>query len=198
MTNWNDKSYDLSGEKIAILSTDGFEQSELTQPLDTLCKWGATVHVIAPDKTKTAGKITGWNNGDWGDTVDVDKTIAQTNADDYDALVIPGGVMNPDKLRMREDATTFVREFFKAGKPVGAICHAPQLLIDCGVLQGREVTSYPSIKLDLKNAGARWENREVIVDQGLVTSRTPDDLPAFIAKLGEEIKEGVHAAQKTA
>lgn len=198
MTNWNEKSYDLSGEKVAILSTDGFEQSELTQPLDTLRKWGATVHVIAPDKTKTAGKITGWNNGDWGDTVDVDKTIAQANADDYDALVLPGGVMNPDKLRMREDATTFVREFFKAGKPVGAICHAPQLLIDCGVLQGREVTSYPSIKLDLKNAGARWENREVIVDQGLVTSRTPDDLPAFIAKLGEEIKEGVHAAQKTA
>ena len=198
MTNWNEKSYDLSGEKVAILSTDGFEQSELTQPLDTLRKWGATVHVIAPDKTKTAGKITGWNNGDWGDIVDVDKTIAQANADDYDALVIPGGVMNPDKLRMREDATTFVREFFKAGKPVGAICHGAQLLIDCGVLQGREVTSYPSIKLDLKNAGVRWENREVIVDQGLVTSRTPDDLPAFIAKLGEEIKEGVHAAQKTA
>lgn len=168
------------------------------QPFEKLRQWGATVHIIAPDKTRKPGRITGWHDGDWGDTIDVDKTIARANADEYDALVLPGGVMNPDKLRMREDATTFVREFFKAGKPVGAICHGAQLLIDCGVLQGREVTSYPSIKLDLKNAGARWEDREVVVDQALVTSRTPDDLPAFIAKLGEEITEGVHAAQKTA
>lgn len=196
--SWNDKSYDLSGESIAILATDGYEQSELTEPLRILKEWGATVHVIAPDKTMTAGKIKGWSDGNWGDAVDVDKSICDTNADDYDALVLPGGVMNPDKLRTREDATTLIREFFKAGKPVGAICHGAQTLIDCGVIEGRTLTSYPSIKNDLKNAGARWEDREVVVDQGLVSSRTPDDLPAFIAKLGEEIKEGVHAGQKTA
>ena len=118
--------------------------------------------------------------------------------DKFDALHLPGGVINPDQLRMREDATRFVREFFKAGKPVAAICHGPQTLIDCGVLEGREVTSYPSIKNDLKNAGARWVDREVVVDQGLVTSRTPEDLPAFIDKMIEEITEGVHAGQKTA
>lgn len=186
----------LKDRKVAVLATDGYEQSELTEPIKALKEQGATVHVIAPNE----GQIKGWTNGNWGDSVDVDSTIKSAigRADEYDALLLPGGVMNPDALRMREDATTFVREFFKAGKPVGAICHGPQILIDCGVLDGREVTSYPSIKNDLKNAGARWVDMEVCCDQALVTSRTPDDLPAFNKKLIEEIREGVHKHQKTA
>lgn len=181
---------------IAILSTDGFEQSELIEPLNKLREAGATCHVVSPK----SGEIKGWDNGNWGKSVKVDRTIADAEAkvDEYDALVLPGGVMNPDKLRMSEDATRFVREFFKAGKPVAAICHGPQILIDCGVVEGREMTSYPSIKNDLKNAGARWVDKEVVVDQGLVTSRTPKDLPAFIDKIIEEVREGVHAGQKTA
>ncbi len=181
---------------IAVLATDGFEQSELTEPVRALEEAGAAVHIVSPEM----GQIRGWKDGNWGDSVDVDRTIdeAQVRVEEYDALVLPGGVMNPDKLRMREDATTFVREFFKAGKPVAAICHGPQVLIDCGVVEGREMTSYPSVKNDLKNAGARWVDKEVVVDQGLVTSRSPDDLPAFNKKMIEEIREGVHAGQKTA
>jgi len=186
----------LNDRTVAVLATHGYEQSELVEPVNALKEAGATVHIIAPE----AGTIRGWNHTDWGDDVGVDRTIeeAQARADEYDALILPGGVMNPDTLRMREDATAFVRSFFKAGKPVSAICLGPQILIDCGVLEGREVTSYPSIKLDLKNAGARWEDREVITDKGLTTSRTPDDLPAFIDKTLEEIAEGIHPAQKTA
>lgn len=181
---------------VAVLATDGFEQSELTEPVRALEEAGAAVHIVSPEH----GKIRGWKDGDWGDSVEVDRTIeeAQVRVAEYDALVLPGGVMNPDTLRMREDATRFVREFFKAGKPVAAICHGPQILIDCGVIQGREVTSYPSIKNDLKNAGARWVDREVVVDEGLVTSRTPKDLDAFIEKMIEEIREGVHSGQRTA
>jgi protease I len=181
---------------VAILSTHGFEQSELFEPLKKLREAGAIVHVVSPE----AGEIKGWKDGDWGDTVPVDRTIEEAlpRVDEYDALVLPGGVINPDKLRMREDATRFVRAFFKAGKPVAAICHGPQILIDCGVVEGREMTSYASIKNDLKNAGARWVDKEVVCDQGLVTSRTPKDLPAFIKKTIEEIREGVHAGQKTA
>lgn len=189
---------DLSGKRIAVLATDGFEQSELTEPVDALRQMGAEVHVIAPNETREAGKIRGWKNGEWGDRVQVDKTIERAGPEDYHALVLPGGVMNPDTLRMRQDATAFIRSFFKTGKPVAAICHGAQTLIDAGVLEGRAVTSYPSIKLDLKNAGARWEDREVVVDQGLVTSRNPDDLPAFIDKVAEEVTEGAHAKQKTA
>lgn len=190
------RSKDLSSKTVAVLATHGFEQSELTEPVEALRNAGATVHVVSPEK----GRIKGWKNGNWGDEVGVDRTIdeAQARADEYDGLVLPGGVMNPDKLRMREDATRFVREFFKAGKPVAAICHGPQILIDAGVIEGRELTSYPAIKNDLKNAGARWTDQEVVVDQGLVTSRTPDDLPAFNAKLLEELAEGVHAGNKTA
>lgn len=184
----------LSGKTIAILSTDGFEQSELVRPMDALKDAGAEVHVVTPD----GSDIKGWDNGNWGDTIKADRSITDASADTYDALVLPGGVMNPDKLRMREDATTFVREFFKAGKPVSAICHAPWLLIDCGVVEGREVTSWPSLKNDLKNAGARWVDKEVVCDQALTTSRSPDDLPAFIDKTIEEIREGKHAGQKTA
>lgn len=186
----------LKDKTVAILSTDGYEESELVKPLEGLRDQGATVHIVSPK----AGKIRGWDHskGDWGKEVPVDKTIADADPEDYDALVLPGGVMNPDALRMRQDATTFVRAFFKTGKPVSAICHGPQILIDCGVLEGREVTSYPSIKNDLKNAGARWSDQEVVVDAGLTTSRTPDDLPAFIDKTIEEIAEGKHAAQTTA
>mgnify|MGYP002624757210 CR=1 FL=1 len=184
----------LNGKKVAVLATDGFEQSELVQPVEALRDAGATVEIVSPK----SGSIRGWEMGNWGKEIQVDRTLDGAEADDYHALVLPGGVMNPDKLRMREDATSFVREFFKAGKPVSAICHGPQVLIDCGVLEGRTVTSYPSIKMDLKNAGARWTDQEVVVDEGLTTSRTPDDLPAFIAKTIEEIAEGRHAAQATA
>jgi len=192
------KKRDLSGKTIAILATDGFEQSELLEPMHALDAMGATVHVIAPQDTMEKGRIRGWNHTDWDQRVDVNKTVDEAGPEDYDALLLPGGVMNPDKLRMSKDATTFVRSFFKAGKPVAAICHGAQTLIDCGVIEGRAVTSYPSIKLDLKNAGARWEDRPVVTDQGLVTSRTPDDLPPFIEKFTEEILEGVHTKQKTA
>lgn len=184
----------LNGKTIAILSTDGFEQSELVRPLEALKESGAEVHVVTPD----GSDIKGWDNNNWGETIKADRSLSDAKAESYDALVLPGGVMNPDKLRMRQDATTFVRDFFKAGKPVSAICHGPQILIDCGVIEGREVTSYPSIKNDLKNAGARWVDREVVTDQALTTSRTPDDLPAFIDKTIEEILEGKHAGQKTA
>ncbi len=188
----------LNGKTIAVLATDGFEQSELTEPVDKLRAMGAKVDIIGPDNTLDRGSIRGWDSTDWGKSIKLDKQIAQAKADDYDALVLPGGVMNPDKLRTREDATSLVRDFFKAGKPVAAICHGPQILIDCGVIEGRELTSYPSVKNDLKNAGARWVDKEVVVDQALVTSRTPDDLPAFIDKIAEEVLEGVHAGQKTA
>lgn len=183
----------LVGKSVAILATHGFEQSELVEPLKALREAGATVHVVAPE----GGAIRGWDEDNWGDEVPVDKTIEEADASEYDALVLPGGVLNPDQLRMRQDATTFVREFFKAGKPVSAICHGLQTLIDCGVLEGRMVTSYPSIKNDLKNAGARWVDQEVVVDEGLVTSRSPKDLPAFISRTIEEIR-GVHAGQATA
>jgi protease I len=180
---------------VAILSTHGFEQSELFEPLKALREAGAIVHVVSPE----SGQINGWKDGNWVDSVPVDRTIEEAlpRVDEYDALVLPGGVINPDKLRMREDATRFVREFFKAGKPVAAICHGPQILIDCGVVEGREMTSYASIKNDLKNAAARWVDKEVVCDQGLVTSRTPEDLPAFIKRTSEEIREGVQAGQKT-
>lgn len=186
----------LRDTKIAILSDNGFEFSELDRPLKALRDEGATVHVISP----RSGSIRGWTDGDWGESVDVDMTLkdAMGRADEYDALVLPGGVANPDQLRMNRDAVDFTRSFFKAGKPVSAICHGPQLLIECDVLTGREVTSYPSIKTDLKNAGARWVDKAVVCDQALTTSRTPDDLDAFIKKTMEEIDEGVHARQKTA
>ncbi len=185
----------LQGKTVACLATHGFEQSELIEPINALREAGAEVHVISPE----GGTITAWNKTDWGDTVEVDRTIAEANerSDEYDALLLPGGVMNPDKLRMRQDATTFCRTFFHAGKPVSAICHGAQTLIDCDVVNGRSMTSYPAIKNDLKNAGARWEDREVVTDKGLTTSRTPDDLPAFIAKTIEEIAEGVHPANRT-
>ncbi|HKK24357.1 MAG TPA: type 1 glutamine amidotransferase domain-containing protein [Gracilimonas sp.] len=187
-------SNQLTDKKVAILATNGFEEVELTNPREALLAEGAETHIVAPNE----GTITSWATDNWGDNFDVNVPLSEANADDYDALLLPGGVLNPDQLRMNDDAVDFVRSFFKDGKPVAAICHGPQLLIEADVLQGREITSYPSIKTDLKNAGARWVDNEVVVDKGLTTSRSPEDLPAFNDKMIEEIREGVHAEQMTA
>lgn len=181
----------LKNKKVAILATNGFEKSELFEPLEALKKENATVHIVS-DKE---GEIKSWDKGNWGETVKVDKLISNTNESDYDALVLPGGVINPDHLRINEDALQFIRAFFESGKPVAAICHAPWLLISAGVINNREVTSYKTIKDDVINAGANWIDKEVVVDNGLVTSRNPDDLPAFINKVIEEIREGKHSEQ---
>jgi len=184
----------LDGLKVAILATDGFEQSELFKPKQALEEAGAQVSVVSPK----SGEIKGWNEKDWGDTIKVDLTLDEANAADFDALELPGGVMNPDHLRVNEKAVNFVKSFFEAGKPVAAICHAPWTLINAEVVKGREMTSYHTIRKDLENAGAKWVDREVVVDNGLVTSRNPDDIPAFNQKMIEEFAEGVHRKQKTA
>ena len=181
----------LKDSKIAILATNGFEKSELFEPLNALKKEGAEVHVVSPE----SGSIKSWDNKDWGESVMVDLTIENANPVDYDSLVLPGGVINPDLLRINEDAIAFIRSFFKRSKPVAAICHAPWLLISADVIENRNVTSYKSIKDDVVNAGAHWEDKEVVVDQGLVTSRNPNDLPAFISKIIEETLEGKHKGQ---
>ena len=178
----------LSNKKVAILTEEGFEQVELTSPVEALKYAGATVHIISPK----SGKIKAWDKTDWGITVDVDKELSEVSPDDYDALVLPGGVLNPDKLRQNKDAVAFVKTFLEEGKPLAAICHGPQMLIETGMIKGRKLTSYPSLQTDLKNAGAHWVDEEVVVDHGLVTSRRPDDLPAFNKKVIEEIAEGVH------
>lgn len=179
-------------KRIAILATNGFEQVELTEPKKALEDAGMQVDVISPE----SGTIRGWDHTDWGDTIQVDVPLNQAKAEQYDGLVLPGGVMNPDHLRREESVQQFVRHFFEAGKPVGAICHAPWTLIDAGVVKGRRLTSYHTLQTDLKNAGATWVDEEVVVDNGLVTSRNPDDLPAFNAKLVEEFREGVHEGQR--
>ncbi|MBS7458555.1 type 1 glutamine amidotransferase domain-containing protein [Coralloluteibacterium stylophorae] len=165
----------IQGKTIAILATDGFEQVELTEPKKGLEQAGATVHVIAPKD----GEIKGWNKTDWGDSVKVDRTLDAANAADYDALVLPGGQINPDKLRLEEKAIDFIRQFAAADKTIAAICHGPWTLIDAGVARGKTMTSFPSIKNDLINAGATWQDREVQVDGKVITSRKPDDIPAF-------------------
>ena len=185
-------AHDLNGRTIAILATDGFEQSELTEPRRALKEAGASVHVVSPKP----GSIRGWDETDWGDEVPVDVALADARPEDYDGLVLPGGQINPDKLRLEPQAVDFVRAFFAAGKPVGAICHGPWLLVEADVARGRTLTSFASIKTDLKNAGANWVDREVVVDQGLVTSRNPGDLGAFNAKLIEEFAEGRHEARR--
>lgn len=178
-------------KKVAILATNGFEEVELTSPKEYLEEQGWTAHIIAPE----GGTIKSWDKTDWGKDFDVDKTIDEVKSTDYHALVLPGGVLNPDKLRMNDKAISFIKDFFMEKKPVAAICHGPQLLINAQVVEGRKLTSYPSVKQDLINAGAAWVDEEVVVDNGLVTSRKPDDLPAFNKKMVEEIKEGKHELQ---
>jgi protease I len=178
----------ITDARIAILATDGYERSELRKPLEELRARGARVDVVAP----AAGEIRSWDKKDWGDSVAVDRTLADARPDDYDALVLPGGQINPDKLRTEEAAVAFVRRFAESGKPLAAVCHGPWLLVEAGVVRGRAVTSWPSVRTDLENAGAHWQDSEVVVDEGIVTSRNPDDLPAFIAKIVEEVEEGRH------
>jgi len=181
----------LSNRTIAVLSESGFEEVELTEPVKRLKEEGATVHIISGK----SGKIKAWDHDHWSIEVDVNKTISEANAADYNALLLPGGVINPDQLRVNDDALAFVKSFFTDGKPVAAICHGPQTLINADVVQGRKMTSVKNISQDLINAGAIWSDEEVVVDQGLVTSRTPEDLPAFNDKIVEEFAEGVHEGQ---
>jgi protease I len=174
----NDK---LKGKRVAIIATDGFEQVELTEPQKFLKNEGAEVHVVS----LKSGSIKGWDMTDWGDKVDVDKTIDEVKVEDYDALVLPGGQINPDKLRLEPSVVDFVREFAHTGKPVAAICHGPWTLIEADVVRGKHMTSWPSLKTDLRNAGAEWQDSEVVVDGNFITSRKPDDLKAFNQKIEE-------------
>ena len=183
--------HDLSGKKIAFLAADGVEQIELTEPWDKIKEAGATVELVSIK----SGEIQGVNHMDKGDTFPVDVTIDQADPSSYDGLVLPGGVANPDFLRAEDAAVKFTRGFFEAGKPVAAICHGPWTLVEAGVVEGRTLTSWPSIQTDIRNAGGTWVDEEVHVDEGLVTSRKPDDLPAFISKAIEEFTEGKHEGQ---
>ena len=180
---------DLSNRNIAILTESGFEEVELTSPMQALQEAGARVQVVSPQKNT----VKALKDHNWSIEVPVDKHISEARAEDYDGLVLPGGVFNPDQLRLNQQAIDFIKAFFDAGKPVAAICHGPQSLITAGVVKGRRLTSYPSISVDLINAGAQWTDAEVVVDHGLVTSRNPGDLPAFNRKMCEEFAEGVHA-----
>ena len=183
----------LQGKKIAIVATDGFEQVELTEPKKALEAAGATVDVISPK----AGEIKGWKFTDWGDRTKVDKTLDDAKPADYDGLVLPGGQINPDKLRIEPKAVAFVTEFFNSGKPIGAICHGPWMLVEADLVRGRKVTSWPSLQTDIRNAGGRWEDSEVVADHGLVTSRKPDDIPAFNRKAIEEFAQSMRRSSGT-
>jgi len=184
----------LQNKRVAILATDGFEQVELEKPRQALEDAGATTEIVSP----SSGKIQGMNHDKKGDTVKVDVPLEDADAGDYDALMIPGGLINPDALRVNKGALEFVRRFFAEGKPVAAICHAPWVLIDARLVRGRTLTSWPAIQTDIRNAGGEWVDSEVVVDHGLVTSRKPDDIPAFNAKMIEEFAEGIHKAQTEA
>jgi len=184
----------LDGKKVAILVTDGFEQVEMTKPREALDEAGAETKIVS----LKPGKIQGMHHADKGDKFDVDLTLDEARPEEFDALLIPGGLMNPDALRSNDEALEFTRHFFREGKPVAAICHGPWVLIDAGVVRGRTLTSWPAIKNDVKNAGGKWVNEEVVVDNGLVTSRKPDDIPAFNKKMIEEFCEGRHEAMATA
>jgi protease I len=179
----------LTGKKIAILTETGFEEVELTEPKKALEAAGATVHIVSPQQKVQAFK----GHKEWTVELNVDVNVKDAKEEDYDGLMIPGGVINPDLMRANEDCVNFARSFFEAGKPVAAICHGPQLLIEAGVLKGKTMTSYQSVKTDMINAGANWVDKEVVVDNGFVTSRSPKDLPAFNKKIVEEFREGVHA-----
>jgi protease I len=190
----NERRHDLTGRSVAILATDGFEQSELHEPLEALRNAGAEVSIVSVKES--GSRIRGWNEGEWGGEIEVDESVQDVDPGAYDALVLPGGVINPDRLRTDEKAVQLVRRFFEDGKPVAAICHGPWMIAEADVARGRHMTSLPSIATDLKNAGAEWVDEEVVVDQGLVTSRSPRDLRAFCEKMVEEIAEGVHAGQR--
>lgn len=179
----------LKDLKVAILTENGFEQVELLSPKQAMEEKGVTVHIVSPQKSE----VRAWDEKDWGITVTVDKHLGEVNPEDYDGLMLPGGVLNPDKLRMNSKAVDFIRHFLESSKPLAVICHGPQTMIETGLLRGRTMTSYPSIKTDLINAGVNWVDEEVVVDNGLVTSRSPKDLDAFNKKLLEELAEGVHA-----
>ena len=185
---------DLSSKKIAILVDNGFEQEELTRPREALDQAGAKTFIVSPQN----GKVKGWQHTKWGDELNVDVPLDGASADEFDALLLPGGVMNPDHLRGNEKAVAFVKRFVDSGKPIAAICHGPWTLIEAGAVKGRTITSWPTLKTDLRNAGANWVDQEVVVDNGIVTSRKPDDIPAFNQKMIEEFAEGVHQRQKVA
>ena len=184
----------LNGKRIAILATNGFEQSELEVPRDKLKEAGAKVDVISPER----GEIKGWARKDWGRPVKVDKVLQDVSASEYDAVVLPGGQINPDLLRVEPKALAFIKDIYNQKKVVAAICHGPWLLIETGIAKGRRMTSYKSIRTDVINAGGKWEDSEVVVDQGVITSRNPGDLNAFSAKIIEEVKEGRHTARSAA
>ena len=184
----------LQGKRVAILATDGVERIELTEPRKALDAAGARTIVVSPK----SGSIKGWEHDHWGESIPVDQSLDGARADQFDALLLPGGVINPDQLRQNERAVQFVRGFFDAGKPVAAICHGPWMLVEADVVRGRTITSWPSLRTDIRNAGAEWVDREVVTDKGLVTSRKPDDIPAFSRKMIEEFAEGVHEGQRPA
>ena len=179
----------LTGKKVAILTENGFEEVELTSPKKALEEAGAEVKIVSPQKDK----VKAWDHDHWSIELQVDVLLDKAQAEDYDALVLPGGVLNPDKLRQNKRAVEFAQQFLETGKPVAAICHGPQLLIETGLIEGRNMTSYPSLQTDLRNAGVIWEDKVVVTDNGLVTSRSPEDLEAFNKKAIEEIGEGLHS-----
>ncbi len=185
---------ELKGKRVAILVENGFEQVELTEPRKALDQAGAQTAIVSP----VEGRVKGWKFTEWGDDFLVDVPLAGARAEDFDALMLPGGVINPDKLRINPEAVAFVRAFHDAKKPIAAICHGPWTLIDAGVVRGRRMTSWPSLRTDLRNAGADWVDEEVVTDQGMVTSRKPDDIPAFSRKMIEEFAEGIHERRKAA
>lgn len=181
----------IKGKKVAVLTENGFEEVELTSPKRVLEEAGAIVHIISPQKDK----VKAWNHDHWSIELPVDVPLSEARPEDYDALLLPGGVLNPDQLRLNKEAVAFAQHFLEQAKPLAAICHGPQLLIETGMINGREMTSYHSVQTDLKNAGVMWVDREVVVDNGLVTSRSPEDLEAFNRKMVEEITEGKHATK---
>jgi protease I len=188
----DDMAQKLDGKRVAIVATDGFEQAELTEPMKALQEAGAKTEIVSVK----SGQIQGWKHFDKADFFKVDKTVDQAKPDDYDALMLPGGVANPDQLRLHPHAIRFIKAFVDARKPIAAICHGPWTLIDAGAAKGRKMTSWPSLQTDLRNAGATWVDQEVVTDSGLVTSRKPDDIPAFNRKMIEEFAEGKHVRQK--